>query len=305
MSMTNNIANFFKDAEKHVVAIGDLTVIADMQMRTQMDIEHIEHLKEQGIEQIIDENPLKVVWVEVNGDDIWYIVDGFHRMHAAIAEGLDAVSVDIKKGTYNDAIQYAMSANFRGNLTPNDGDCARAIGRLMSVAPDFGYDSKQVVKWLVSFGIKKTVATDYTVAKRKQIDELRDAKIEDLHNEGLSQQKIADELGISRQPVRDLINGLNDRGGQKTQEDDEEDDIFDDVSEESVRKAKERAEAFSRQVAEQEEARKQLKDTVVPNVTTSENVTTVKLTALIRGHKDEATAPLIAAMKKFLEENGA
>lgn len=278
MTMTNNnIADLFQNAQREHVAIGDLHVDANLQMRTKMDMETVEHYVEQGIERIIKVSPIQVVWVETNGVDDWYIVDGFHRMHAAIAAGLDSVDIEIVKGTYDQALQYAMSANFRGNLSPNQEDCARAIAKLLEVSPDFGYDSKKVVKYLTSFGIKKRTAETHTDDLRKYIDGLRDAKIEDLNNEGLSSRKIASDVGCGEGTVRNVLKRLNAQNAQAAQnahpeEAQEDDSPFFDVSEDDVAAARASAQQISDYTQQQEEARKLINTTVSPIVSTNDNV---------------------------------
>ena len=285
-----NIAKLFKTAERHHVSTADLCIEPEMQMRCEMDHEHIEDLA-RTIEDILDTHPIKVVNVSYpNGDDIWYIVDGFHRYHAALMKGMKSVNIEYVEGSYLDAKRFAMTANFRNGLDKAKGDVGRAIETIMEDAPDFGYDSKLVVKWLMDMSINKRTAEDSTKEYRASINELRDAKIEDLHNEGMSQRAIAAEVGCSNGYVASYVKPLgaqNAQSAQNEQEVEAEDDMLFDVSQEDVEKARSKAQALSDMTRQQEEARSLLATKVTPNVTSSDhNLSGVEaLDAFMKEHK--------------------
>jgi hypothetical protein len=276
ITMTN-IAKLFKNAERHHVAITDLCIEPEMQMRCEMNHEHIEMLA-LTIEDILEDSPIKVVNVSYpNGDDVWYIVDGFHRFHAALMKGLISVNIEYIEGTYIDAKRYAMTANFRNGLDKVKGDVGRAIAGIMEDAPDFGYDSKAVVKWLMDMSIAKRTAEENTQEYRTAIDEKRDAKIMELHASGMSGHKIAESTGIPQKTVSRRLVDLresNTHYAQTTHPEvttEEDDSPFFDVTPEDVDKARAKAQALSDMTRQQEEARSLLNTTVTPNVTSSDN----------------------------------
>lgn len=65
-----------------------------------------------------------------DGLDYW-IVDGFHRYHAARANGLDKFPVDLRSGTKRDAVLYAVGANYRHGLRRSNADKRRAVRWLL------------------------------------------------------------------------------------------------------------------------------------------------------------------------------
>lgn len=109
------------------------------------------------------------------------------------------------KGTYEQAIQYAMTANWKNGLRPKSEDARRSVHMLLSTAPDFGFDSTAVNKWLQCFGIPASTARNHTKDKVEEIKAKRDAEIVRLMNEGLSSREIEAETGISYKTAQRVI----------------------------------------------------------------------------------------------------
>jgi len=84
-------------------------------------------------------------------------------------------------------------------------DAARSIAMLLETAPDFGYDSKLVIKWLVGHGLPQSTARNHTKELREQIDAKRDAKILELSARGLGKKAIATEVGCSPNTAQGVI----------------------------------------------------------------------------------------------------
>lgn len=55
--------------------------------------------------------PRPVVFAEVGAQTGFFLADGFHRIQAAMAAGLQEMSVEVHEGNLRDAIKYALQAN--------------------------------------------------------------------------------------------------------------------------------------------------------------------------------------------------
>lgn len=215
-------------ATKQIVSVGDLAVDPRLQMRADMRQDVIEEYAE-SIDEILEEAPLSVVEVEGAVGTHWYLVDGFHRYHAALHAAKEAVTVELMKGSWEDAVLYAMTSNGKHGLKAEAADKKRAIETVLSaLKPDFGYNSKAVVPWLTERGFQKRTAEKYTgkhVVKgvefeglRNQIDAKRDAKILELLGTGKSQRDVASEVGCGQKTVSRIFSESNAHGAEKTQE---------------------------------------------------------------------------------------
>lgn len=61
-----------------------------------------------------------------DGSDHW-LADGFHRLFAARKAGIIAVDADVRTGTKEDALWFALGANESHGLQRNSGDVRRAV----------------------------------------------------------------------------------------------------------------------------------------------------------------------------------
>lgn len=190
--------------EEHVVARADLALDPKMQMRTEMCHETIKEYAE-GIKDWIHESPIEVVVVEhANGEETFYVVDGFHRTHAAQIADLEGVDAIVYRADYETAVKYAMSRNFKHGKKATAEDTKKAIKRLMEFAPDFGYDSKGVNKYIEGY-IKSSHIRKFTPTYIEAIKKKRDAKILELHGEGKSQREISEEVGCAKGTIQNVL----------------------------------------------------------------------------------------------------
>ncbi len=104
-----------------------------------------------------------------------------------------------------------MTANFKNGMRPSTADQARCIPMLLETAPDFGYDSKLVNKWVASFGVPESTARNHTSPDIAAIKAKRDAKIMELLGEGKSQRTIAEEVGCSQPKIAEFVKALSDQ----------------------------------------------------------------------------------------------
>lgn len=55
--------------------------------------------------------PIDVFWIE--GRDGWWLVDGWHRVHAAESLGLVSIEANEHQGTFDDALEFSFDANLK------------------------------------------------------------------------------------------------------------------------------------------------------------------------------------------------
>lgn len=71
--------------------------------------------------------PRPVVFAEVGAQTGFFLADGFHRIQAAMAAGLQEMSVEVHEGNLRDAIKYALQANERHGLRRTHKDKRSAV----------------------------------------------------------------------------------------------------------------------------------------------------------------------------------
>ncbi|WP_415895821.1 hypothetical protein ACMXYQ_05210 [Neptuniibacter sp. PT34_22] len=125
-----------------------------------------------------------------------------HRCHAADLAEAEEINAKIMKGTYEDAVQFAMSANWENGLRPKAKDAERSINMLLATAPDFGYDSKAVNKWVTSFGIPASTARNYTKDVIEKVKAALKEAARPLYEEGVTFRKAADSFGLGERVLR-------------------------------------------------------------------------------------------------------
>jgi ParB-like chromosome segregation protein Spo0J len=97
------------------------------------------------------------VTVFYDGENYW-LADGFHRVKAAGAAGLDVIECEIRQGTRKDAQWYSFSANKSNGLRRTTSDKQRAVKAALlhangislsdgQIARHVGVDQKTVSNW--------------------------------------------------------------------------------------------------------------------------------------------------------------
>jgi predicted RNA-binding Zn-ribbon protein involved in translation (DUF1610 family) len=59
--------------------------------------------------------------------EVYWLADGFHRLHAALQIGRETITVDVKQGTLRDAILYSVGVNATHGLRRTNDDKRRAV----------------------------------------------------------------------------------------------------------------------------------------------------------------------------------
>jgi hypothetical protein len=109
-------------SEIKTLLIKDLTLDTRFQARSRMDLQVI-----RDYEAVISEGrimpPIKVVRIQ----DVLYVVDGFHRLHAYRNQGRDRIEAEVKESTAQDALILAITANQAHGLRRSNQDKIKAV----------------------------------------------------------------------------------------------------------------------------------------------------------------------------------
>lgn len=109
-------------AEYKTLFIKDLTLDTRFQARSRMDLQVIK-----DYEAVISEGrnmpPIKVVRIQ----NVMYVVDGFHRVHAYRNQGRDRIEADVVDGNDRLALELAVSANQAHGLRRSNQDKTKAV----------------------------------------------------------------------------------------------------------------------------------------------------------------------------------
>tara|TARA_R110001606_G_scaffold388303_2_gene553500 strand:+ start:3037 stop:4086 length:1050 start_codon:yes stop_codon:yes gene_type:complete len=202
MKTFEQMNNSFSNVAPTTLRRGELTVDPTYQMREKMNHEVIA----QYVDVIDSLPPVNVI--EVGHRKI--LVDGFHRYFTFERAERDEIPVLIIAGTEEDAITYAMAANFShlsAGTKPNLDDQRRAIIKVLPRAIEkVGYSSASLVPLLKSLGLtaSATTLTVHTREAREEIDAKTTRTILELRTE-LSITAIGETLDINRKRIQRLL----------------------------------------------------------------------------------------------------
>lgn len=108
------------------LALGDIVANHDTQARVQLDwvaLDEYAHAMREGAEF-----PAVIVYYD---NAQYWLADGFHRVEAAKAAGLDTVRADVRQGGRRDAILHACGANADHGVRRTNADKRRAVELLL------------------------------------------------------------------------------------------------------------------------------------------------------------------------------
>ena len=226
MTKALNTELAFENAEAVLISRKEVTIDPAFQMREKMDHSVIDDYAD----HIEDLPPVHVF--EVGNRLI--LTDGFHRFFAHEKAETEDIIAKVITGTREEAIQYAMAANFahlRGGSKPSASDQKKAIETLCEAMMDsFGYSSKAVIPALREVGITASDRhlRNCTTAVRAELDAKRDAKIAELLEEGLSNRAVAKEVGVAESTVRNFKEAAQKRNSAESAQGLEEQPAFED-----------------------------------------------------------------------------
>jgi hypothetical protein len=105
-------------------AVGSIHAAPDLQVRASLDDETVEEYAQELRNDPAFEFPPAVLFYD--GEKHW-LADGYHRYAAYRKAGRTHVAAVTVPGTRRDALQYALSANYRHGLRRNNEDKRRAV----------------------------------------------------------------------------------------------------------------------------------------------------------------------------------
>jgi phage N-6-adenine-methyltransferase len=167
------------------------------QMRESLDQATVERYAEHYTDGV--EFPSVVVFYD---GQVYWLADGFHRVHAAIAAKLEAINADIRSGDRMAAIRYALSANAANGRPRSNGDMRRAYMVAVENKLCKATDAK-AIKELLQCSVQWARRLTQEVRDRAKAE--RDAKIQKLANEGMTQTEIANEVGVNQSTVQRAV----------------------------------------------------------------------------------------------------
>ncbi len=112
------------------LALRDIVVDSSVDIRERLDEPTISTYME-----VFDRLPPITVFETPEG---MILADGFHRVSAATRLGHQEVEADVKKGTRQDALEFAASANATGGLRLTSEERRLGIRRLVGLHPEWG-----------------------------------------------------------------------------------------------------------------------------------------------------------------------
>ena len=113
------------------------------------DVQQREHLSERTVDdyaaRLRDGETFPSLVVFTDGETHW-VADGFHRGEAARRAGIDAVAVDIRRGTKRDAVFFGAGANRTHGLQITNRDKRRAVHTLLADAEWAKWSDRQIAR---------------------------------------------------------------------------------------------------------------------------------------------------------------
>jgi hypothetical protein len=186
------------------VRTDDLSRHAESQIRAKADPQLVAEYAEAMLEGA--EFPPVIIFQDTDG--YRHLADGHHRVDAAALAALKdtrrsaEVLAEIRPGTLDDALRYAMRANVQHGKRMSDADYARAIGIALDRDMIQATNAKDVVPELVALiGCSIRRAQECSADYRKALILKRDRLIIEMHAKGRTQEAISAKLGVGQATV--------------------------------------------------------------------------------------------------------
>ena len=172
----------------------DKIVVDDSELRVR-EREHEDRVAH--FVEIFDQLPLIEVF-DVRGT--LYLVDGSHRYHAAKADGRSSLRAKVRKGTRAAAIERALTANSKSDLSLNRREQRDAVVRLKRIRP--AWSNRELGRAVgVSEGTVRNVTQYLTLRNRVPMSVLDRLTVRKLR--ALVKAKPEHRLVIAKAAVRD------------------------------------------------------------------------------------------------------
>lgn len=171
-------------------------------------------LDEETIQEYMDsfEDLPAVVVFETAGE--FLLADGFHRAIAAQRRGISEIEAEVRKGSREDALEYAAYANTRHGKRLNPEERREAIRRLRLLRPEWGYG--RISKLM---GCSETRVRGVLAADEVKKGVLRSTPLSDAHLEEIAKTdkelweplvKAAETKRWTRDETREVVRSIKD-----------------------------------------------------------------------------------------------
>lgn len=177
----------------------------------------------QLIENGVEFPPLDVFQLEYSDGEVYELVNGYHRIGAYKLAGHETVTVRLFQGrTVKEAEMFGAFANAANGKGATKEDISNAISVLLEQEGAYEkfvvkhkLDVASVAQWI---GVTEKWVRELTKELRAHITFMRDATIEVLDDEGLSQRAISKEMGLSLGVVNKGVHKRNTSKNEHSEE---------------------------------------------------------------------------------------
>ena len=121
---------------KTKLKLSDITIDQAIAIRVEIDEDTVQRYQD-SLEQL---PPIVVFHV----DSKYLLADGFHRRAAAIRKGWDDIEAEVKEGTHEEAIEFAIYANLKHGKPLTKAEYEKAVYKLWTLHPKWG--SRKIAK---------------------------------------------------------------------------------------------------------------------------------------------------------------
>lgn len=132
------------------------------------------------------------------------LADGWHRWDAFKVFGRTEIAVDVREGSREDAIKFALTANAAHGARRKDEDYAHGFGQAIKLGL-LAADEADTAKVIAVLGCSIRRAERLTQENRERVKAYRDAEIAAKAAQGKSLRQIAAETGISHTGVSKVL----------------------------------------------------------------------------------------------------
>ena len=123
------------------IPIASIRVDGGTQSRAQLQ----ESVIEEYAAAIKDGATFPPVVIFYDGEDHW-LADGFHRVRAFIAAGIERITADVRQGTRREAVLYSVGANEAHGLRRTNDDKRRAVLTLLNDAEWSKWSDREIAQ---------------------------------------------------------------------------------------------------------------------------------------------------------------
>lgn len=175
------------------LAVDVITLDGDLQPRAQIDLATV-----QEYAQLMADGRQFPPVVVFHDGSIYWLADGYHRVHAMRASGIATAECIVRQGSKTDGVAYSLHANAEHGKQRDSSDYRKAyeIGCRYSL---FGADDSKAVA--AALGCSLRWADRLTETARERARQERDAEMARREAAGESTREIAKAVGLDQSTV--------------------------------------------------------------------------------------------------------